>query len=164
MTTVNVQVKGLRELEAALDALPLKVGERAFSQALRAGIKPIQDAARELLVNQIREHTGNLVNSLKVRIVKAKGSSDPTQAEALLTVGDKVAYYANWIEFGTQAHLIHALPGHALKIASLGYAEQAAVPGIIPRAFMRPAFDTKGLEAIDLFAEDLREFIEMANW
>jgi HK97 gp10 family phage protein len=162
MTAVNFSVKGLSELEAALDALPDKMARRIYGKSLKTGMKPIADSVREILFGQVKEHTGDLLNSLRVNMRSAQGGGATIQ-QAVLTVGSKKAFYAYWIEHGTMMHQITSNKG-MLKIGATGqYRHMVEVGGITPRPFMRPGFDQQKENAVELFAEDLRGWIEGAQ-
>jgi len=167
MTTVNLEVKGLKELEDALDALPFKVARRGYRRSLKAGIAPIADEARANLAAVImggkksvsyRQSSGELFNSIRVRARSARNSDDPAAQEVVLTAGNFQAYYAAWLEFGTRMHQVQAPPGKTLPIGQ-GVYRKMVETGISPKPYMRPAFDGKAQNAIELFAADMRTWL-----
>lgn len=66
--SVTVSFEGLDELKKVFEMLPKRVALRAASQAVRAGAKPILEAARA----KCPVDTGNLKASLAIKILNQK--------------------------------------------------------------------------------------------
>jgi HK97 gp10 family phage protein len=140
----EIRVKGLAELQAFLDKLPRKIEQNIMRGALRAGAKPVLEAAKKNVsvgepsdTNKRRYnlYSGALRDSLRLsaRIDRRKG-----QVVARVVAGGKSkksgadVFYANMVEFGTKPH----------KIGSGDH------PGVMPKPFMRPALDSEADAAV----------------
>jgi HK97 gp10 family phage protein len=135
----DLSVTGLAELERALETLPGKIQSNIMRGALRAGLKPIQDAAR----SGIHSVSGLLARGLKVSTRSSGGS-----VEASLSTKGTHGPVAHLVEFGTKAHFIGGGVGGALKMPDGSLVFGVQHPGAAPRPFMRPALDSKAQEAV----------------
>lgn len=145
MTDINV--KGLSELQVFLDTLPAKIETNILRGALRAGARPIYQAAKQAApvgdVSEIAKfkyklYPGALRDSIRIsaRIdrrnrnitasIKAGGKKRKTGADV---------FYAHMVEFGTRPH-------------ALSKGGEVTHPGTAPRPFMRPAIDSQAQNAI----------------
>lgn len=131
----EVTVSGLKELQEQLDKLPSNVERKLMRGALRAGMRVLLLRARQL----IHSVTGELAKSLRI-ITRAKAGV----VTAVLKAGNKKAFYAHMVEFGTAAHLIAASKGKAITIGGHIVAD-ARHPGAKPEPFMRPALDSQAV-------------------
>lgn len=123
-------VTGLAELQALLDQLPVKLERNVLRGAMRAGAKVQLEAAKAA----VPVDSGTLRKSLKIRTSARRGV-----VKATLTAGDKKAFYARFVEFGTAAHWIKPKNAKALFFGL--FAERVHNPGAKPKPFMRPALD-----------------------
>lgn len=158
------QVKGLAALQAALDQLPAKIERNIMVGALRAGAKAIEAEAKSrapvaapsaenqrlyggragLLRDTIRV-SASVKRGTVTAAIRAGGKDKKTQGDA---------YYARWVELGTQPHRIVAGPGKLLPIA--GGVKAVMHPGSRPRPFLRPALDAAGSRAVEVAREYIR--------
>jgi len=149
----EIAVSGLAELKKALDQLPAKVEANIMRGAMRAGSKVMAEKAKE----QVPVDSGDLRNSIRVTTRSRRG-----QVTATVRAGDKKAYYAHMVEFGTAAHLIPK-PSRKKRLKQVVLAFGGSVksevqhPGTRPQPFMRPAFDKNTPAALDAFAEYVRK-------
>jgi len=167
------EFKGLKECEAALDELSAKVARRAYGNALKVAAKPVADVVKENIKRRMRSWSGDLLASVRVRMVRPKDATDYQMQSAQIVAGSKKAFYAYWLEYGTRAHTItgrHGKDTHFggfLKIGNTGqYREIVRVGGITPGSYMRDAADsTLGSDgiAIRAFEQDLRQEIMEAQ-
>ncbi len=148
----DVQVKGLAELQRALDTLPAKIEQNIMRGALRAGIKVIAAAAAA----NAPQATGTLKLDMNVgtrakagtvtgRLVigrRGKGKS-----------GKRSAYYALFVEYGTRAHRIVAKHGKALALG----VSAVNHPGARAKPFLRPAFDQQAQASVEAVAAYVRK-------
>jgi len=162
----EVRVEGLAALDRMLKELPAKIEGNVMRGALRAGQTVIADAARENLVAAGAVKSGALVRSVKVRFKRRSAKFGWIRVDVV--AGDKTAWYAHIIEFGSggyytgtgskskrRAYSIKPSKAGALSLGS-GLREGVTHPGVRPRRFMRDALDRKSQAAIDRVAEYLR--------
>lgn len=163
MNGVDINVKGLKELQDLLDKLPAKVEANIMRGALRAGAKPIRSAA----INNINSKSGELAAGIKVS-TRIKGG---VVSATIATRGDS-GYKANFVEYGTRAHLIsvqdnekkinyrlsrkrgvtvlesmRTINRRVLQIGRNFVGPTVDHPGAKPHPFMRPALDSEGQNA-----------------
>ena len=150
---IETDITGLKELQEALKQLPREIQQRPLRSALAAGAKVILDEAKRLAP---QGETGNLRKALYryrsrsrsgigqetylVGVRKGKKDYvDSAKNRRLGRVGKKYtvegeAFYWRFIEFGTS--------------------KKGARP------FLRPAFESKKMEAIDVFKKRMAIAIE----
>ena len=159
-------VSGLKELDAALKQFTAKIEGNIVRGGVRAGTAEFRKRA----ASYIKDDTGALRRSLRIRTKLKRG-----KVSATLLAGDKDAFYAHMVEFGTAPHLIQATaPGGTKNIAArinrqtkkagaLAFggvlAEQVNHPGSKPKPFMRPALDGGQAEAVQKMAEYIKKRI-----
>jgi len=150
----EIQISGLAELKKAMQELPGKIEGKIAAEAMRAGLKLIGEAAK----SYVPVNSGALRDSIKVKI---QGKSKKFGWVRMhLTAGDKKAYYAHMVEYGTasyytgqgetvgQPYTIKAKKSKGLFFGGINR-KQVIHPGIKPQPFMRPAFDQNQQAAID---------------
>lgn len=145
-------VKGLRELHAALQSLPIKLEKNVMRSALRAGANVIRNEARATAA--FADQTGKLRKSIRVSTRATRGGV----VQAKVSAGGKRAFYAHFVEFGTAAHHIFAFPGRFLAFGG-GVYKVVSHPGTAARPFMRPALDSKRAAAVQAFGEKVRSVL-----
>ncbi len=138
MADTLVHVKGLSDLQAFLDQLAPKVERNIMRGALRAGMKPIQEDAKQ----HAAVASGLLRDGLKIS-TRAKGG---TVTASLKSTG-KHGFLAHWIEFGTTAHTITAKNMKSLSVGGMFF-QSVDHPGAKAHAFMRPALDARAQDAV----------------
>lgn len=139
-------IAGGKELDELLRTLPLKIEKNIMRTALRAGAVVLLAEARA----NVPRKSNALYKSLRVSTRLRKG-----QVTASVKAGNRKAYYAYMVEFGTRAHTEDPA-GDATMV--LGGSPRKVVnhPGATPRPFMRPAADTKFQEATRAITNALR--------
>lgn len=150
MGSNQFEVKGLAELDHLLKSLPVKIERNVVKGALRAGQKVMLEGAQGQLSEVTKRDSGSLENSLKIRF--ARRSERLGWVRSFLVAGDKHAFYAHMVEFGTAAfytgkgqtvgspYLIR--PNVKKSLFFGGEAIEAVVhPGIKPKPFMRQSLD-----------------------
>lgn len=152
----EIRVTGFAELQKVLDTLPAKIEANILRGALRAGAKPILEAARQSAPigepsdsakRKYRVYAGALRDSLRIsgRIDKRNGN-----ITAKVVAGGKVrktgadVFYAHFSEFGTRPH-------------SLSKKGEADHPGTPARPFMRPAIDSQAQAAVVAAGEYIKK-------
>lgn len=166
-------IKGGRELDAFLQSLPVKVEKNILRSALRAGANEFKS---EIKANAPVDD-GDLRNSVRVS-TRAKSGT----VSASVKIGDKKAWYAHLVEYGTRAHLIKVQESerpinyrltakrgkltymsmttvnrNVLRIGSTFVGPTVQHPGARPHPFVRPALDTKAGAAVAATAAKIRE-------
>jgi HK97 gp10 family phage protein len=164
MTTINV--KGLADLQKFLDQLPAKIEGNVIRGALRAGARPILDAAKfaapagepsEKGKKLYKLYIGALRDSIRIsgRIDKRNG-----KITARVIAGRKNkktgadVFYAHFIEYGTKPH---ALRKGARRQSGKYQDDKLLHPGIAPRPFMRPALDGQSSAAVVAAGEYIKK-------
>ena len=156
-----INIKGGKELILALRGFPVKIERQVMQVALLDGAKVI---AKEVRKN-VPKDSGDLKRSIKV--LRGKDKKQKGQVAARVRAGDKKAFYAHMIEYGTAAHVIKgkkgnnliftASDGKSVNIRSVNH------PGISAHPFMRPAIDTKEKEAVRAVGNRIGEFLRTNN-
>jgi len=158
MSSVEVHVEGLDRLEKALLGLPDAVCKKALRQAVKAGADIFLTDMRM----RARVRTGKMVHDLKARVsvraTKGSVSADIGARDDRKKGGH--AYLARFQEFGTKPHVIRARKGKALLVPGGGFVYQVSHPGQPARPFIRPAFDSRKDQVVDVLGKTLGDFIE----
>jgi hypothetical protein len=183
---ITAQVTGLKELQAALFALPPAIGERVLRSSVATGAAVL----REEVIRQAPEFGGTvqkghppagtlkkaiyqtrLVNkctpTLEVFLVSArkgkKFQAIAKGAKGAQQIVNMDAFYWTWVEFGH-----HVNPGKALtnfRDRMHMYQGTRLMPGasfIMPNPFMRRAYEAKKIEARDAMIAKMRERLSEA--
>ena len=140
-------VKGLSALGKALATLAPRIERNVLRGALRAGMKPVQLAAR----SNAAKATGALAKGLRISTDGRKG-----KVYARLKTSGKHDYIARFVEFGTAPHTISGRNGGMLRIAGGAIVPSVAHPGARAVPFMRPAIDTQAEPAVQAVANYIR--------
>ena len=157
----DVKIKGLAELQAALAQLPVKMENNILRGALRAGMKVIAtDARRRVSVvsGELRDTIrSNCRPDKRIGKLVAYVKAGPVEGTSRK---DAKGWYAGWVEYGTAAHLIKVRPpGKALAVG----VAQVQHPGSRKKPFLRPAFDTKKGEALEVIREYIRKRLALKH-
>ena len=99
-STSTVEVTGLKELDALLKTLPARIEGNVMRGGMRASLKVIGDVAKTNLAANGTIKTGNLQKSIRIGF-KRKSETGYGWMRGRLTAGNKDAWYAHFIEFGT---------------------------------------------------------------
>jgi HK97 gp10 family phage protein len=127
----ETRVDGLAELQGFLDQLPALVERKLMRGALRAGQTVVLNDAR----GAVHDISGDLAASMRVTTSVRDGV-----VKASVKAGNKKAFYARWVEFGTAAHYIKPKNKKSLFFAGI-FNEGFQHPGSKKNPFMRPALD-----------------------
>ncbi len=174
---INIEVKGLKELEQTLKRLPDELAIKALASAAFAGAAVVRDEAKRLCPVD----SGNLRRSIRI---KRKRSLRQNAAAVIYQVGPGRSgkkdgkysvngYYGHLVEFGTAPHIIRATKGKKLELrpnarSSKGaakrwintYSDIVKHPGASARPFLRPAFDNSTDRVIEAMRKRLAAAIE----
>lgn len=155
----DIAISGLAELNDMLQQLPAKIEANVLRGALRAGQKVIAEEAKlrcpvappnSRNARLYGSYAGALRDSIRVGTRVKNGMVTVT-----VKAGDKKAYYAHMVEYGTRAHEEKPAGAKSLFVAGL-FKMQINHPGSMAKPFMRPAFDTKAQQAIEAAADYMR--------
>jgi len=137
----NEVVTGLEDLNKQLALLAPNIQKKLMRGALRAGLKLTLARARD----GVHAVSGDLEKSLRIS-TSARGGI----VKATLKAGNKAAFYAHMVEFGTAAHAIEAKNGKAISFGGHEYTKLEH-PGAVARPFMRPALDAAATDNSEVF-------------
>lgn len=145
-----VEIKGLKELQRKLDALPARVKQR-IREAMEAGADEIVSMAKALVPadsGALRESIGwTYGRAPKGAMTIGKVQSIGGDLTITIYAGNSEAFYARWVEFGTSAHKaggkfegadIPAIPAQPFFYVSFR-ANRKRVKGRITRAINKAA-------------------------
>lgn len=166
-------IVGGRQLAEMLRQLPVKIEKNIMRAAMRAGAAVLRGEARDLVPVDM----GDLRRSIRVS-TSAKGGT----VKASVKAGNKRAFYAHMVEFGTKPHLIkvkeedrpvnyrltqrrgvltrvsmRTINRRGLMIGNNFVGPKVEHPGARPAPFMRPALDNASDRAIKAVADKVRE-------
>lgn len=151
---IELQVDGLKALEAALADLPDKLARNVVRGGLREAGKVYRDEARQRLATVAKQRTGALMASIRVGS-RLQGGVPVATVKA----GNKQAWYARLVEYGAAAHAIKPKSRKSLVIAGL-MREIVNHTGFAAKPYMRPAFDAASARAVEAYASYLRRRLE----
>ncbi len=137
-------IRGAKELAAAFEELGRTFGGAALDPALRKGLTMIKQAAQDNLRQNasVQAHTPpgvRLVNSMQIVKQSGRASAQPMFRLGFVGRGRHIAHF---VEFGTKPHWQPR--------------RRSFHPGARPFPFLRPAFDTEGVAAMEFILDDLR--------
>lgn len=144
----ELKIEGLADLHKVLQTLPEELEKKVLRNALRAGASVMKKAAQD----QVPVESGALRKSIKVKTSARKGRY---RLKANIVAGDKGAYYAHMVEFGTAEHMIKPAKKKALSFGGKPV-EGVKHPGADPHPFMRPALDAATEASVEAFAASVR--------
>lgn len=146
----SVQVKGLADLQRALDTLAPKLAANVMRGALRAGLKPIMTAASGGVPVDEGALRDSIRISAKVKQLQAVGAVKAGGRRK----GKRPAYHAHLVEYGTGPHRIEARPPNKALAIGVFAVEH---PGSRAQPFMRPALDGQHGAAVTAMADYIRK-------
>lgn len=168
MTTGTTTITGLSDLDKLLKTLPGQIQRNVMRTALRRGQNVLAEAAKSNLRSQGAVDTGELERS--IRVTFRRKSEQYGWMRSYLIAGNKKAYYAHMIEFGTGSHYegngrtvggpykITPKVGDSLFLGGV-LRNSVTHPGIRPKSFMRRAIDTHTEASVDAVANYLSQRI-----
>ena len=155
MDQIKIDIQGLEEVKKAMNNLDSKLSKKLLMQALRKAVNPFMKTAKQYAYpasQSYRVSAGTFkgVTMPPGRLRKSIGYKAISKYPPVVYIGPGRgagkkydAYYAHWIEYGRDA-----------------YKDK-----IIPRPFIRPAWDQNKNIAIEIISKHLRdELIKMGKW
>jgi HK97 gp10 family phage protein len=155
MDQIKIDIQGLEEVKKAMNNLDAKLSRKLLMQALRKATNPFMKTAKQLAypASQSYRKGGGKFKGTKMppgNLRKSIGYKAILRYPPVIYIGPGRgagkkydAYYAHWIEYGRDA-----------------YKDK-----IIPRPFMRPAWDINKDAAIEIIRKYLYdELVKMGKW
>lgn len=184
MDVVDFQLSGFDELEQQLEQLELAAQQRILRKTVREAAKPIEDKMRTMFHQVWDDDTGQLAGSISTRVTVPRNRTFADVVASVgvfknrsmqLSTGKEIdaPVYAYWLEHGT---LAHSLAGHASlrkysvgdkrrekkRISRPGQDEGRQHPGIQAGPFIRPSFDSRIEESLEIQKTTLSDAIDRA--
>lgn len=141
-------ISGLDSIKRQLALFPDKVKVNVVRGAMRAGAAVIAKSAKE----NVPVRTGALKKSIRVSSRSSRGDWVRATAKA----GNKEAWYAHLVEFGTGSHWINPKNRKALRLPDGRFVRRVDHPGSAGQPFMRPALDENVRAALNAAAAYMR--------
>lgn len=135
-----IRISGIRELRRTIDRLPEELKKRAEVPVLRAGAKPINQAAKRKVPTGSGESAGLLKRSLGISVKKVKGIFSAR-------VGARTGFAVRLLN-GKKKD-----PSKYIHLVELGTRHSA------PRPFIRPAIDSAQGEVLDAMSQGLEKHL-----
>lgn len=153
----ETRIEGLSELNAILKSLPAKVEGNVMRGALRAALTEV----RKEVQAEVPVEDGDLRKSVRIRFRSRSQKFGVVRMH--LVAGDKTAWYASLIEFGTgqfyagrggrskrKAYKIKPRKRDGALLFGGKIRKEVTHPGIKPNPFMRRAFDQSQQRALNV--------------
>lgn len=183
----EIQMKGFRELDAYLGALPINMQKNAIRQALTAAARPVRDEARL----RAPKKSGKLARAINTG--SARRNEDGTFSISVRLTGNDHAFLGYFFEYGVRPHFIRVSTAQldaldaSLKPQKSGRRRGTKAlmkrlndkvrneslviggnfvgpvihhPGFRAQPFLVPALDTRADDAIAAFAGGIRKYLE----
>ncbi len=170
-------VRGLKELDSYLAALPAKMQKQVYRQALTAAAAPIRDEARM----NARKQSGKMARAISTGSPRQNEDGsfevsvrlDPKKPHGFLGVFHEYGVAPHFIRAGNSGKSARMLTkaakrgdvvgevstGH-LRIGDRYITGEVFHPGHAAHPFMRPALENKQDEAVKAFAQRIRDWLE----
>lgn len=137
-------ITGLEDLTMQLTRLAPNIQKKLLRGALRAGQVVIANMAKDKVpVSPPSAENARLYGTTAGALrdsIRVSSRLRGTNVVATTKAGNKIAYYAHFVEFGTAAHAISAANGGALSFGGR-MVDSLQHPGAVAHPFMRPALD-----------------------
>lgn len=154
---VNIDIEGLKEIQAQLDSLSKEAGERAIRKALRAGAE-IEKAAIETAA-PVKDTTGGMLpaGALKSDITVKMKRDDQGGLIAVVGPGKLTRWVASLVEYGHRL-----VTGGRSRVLANGKTKGPGTQvGTVPEhSFIRVAFESSQQEVADAICTTLAREIE----
>lgn len=154
-----VKLEGAKEMMAEMKLLRMNV-KSGVRKAITEGGKVIQADAESRVHPSLRRAKKNVINDVSI-----PPSHTGDVVEARIKRGKRSSPLLNIYETGASSHEIKAQSGgflvfegkdgRTVKVRSVQH------PGVPARPWLRPAFDSKGDEAVRVVGKNLRDAIEL---
>jgi HK97 gp10 family phage protein len=156
----TIEIQGLDQLSANLQALAPELKKKALVDALKAGAEVIATAMEEEAPRS-SEDEDHLADNIAIQVEKNPIGS---AAEVYVGPNKKIAWRARFVEFGTAAHAIVAKRAKALadKSRDKFFGRKVKHPITNPKPFMRIALQSSEGDALEAIQTSLAASLEQA--
>lgn len=168
MSTRDDVIQGGRQLDELLQTLPTKMEKNILRAGMRAGAAVLLPEVKQ----RIPVDKGALARSARITTRAKKGA-----VSASVKVGNREAWYARLVEYGTKPHLIQVSDadrginrktGKRISMTTINRQRSLLIggtlvgpsvehPGSRPQPFMRPASDAALPAALRAVTDKIRE-------
>jgi HK97 gp10 family phage protein len=152
----TINVRGLAEIEKRLQALPEKLRRKHINQAMQEGMDLVRDEAQRHIPSRKPNsgweafvYRGQTLRNSVATTVSVKQKS----ATGRVGLDIKKVHHGHLVEFGTKPHKIR-IKTKAGRYRTIKH------PGARKQPFMRPAFDNKGDQAVEIMTTRLARAVE----
>lgn len=154
----DIKTKGLADLQKILSQLPDKIEANIMRGALRAGLAPVRDAAK----NNVESVSGELASTIRVSTKLDRRNRKVVASLKAGATKTKKVFWAHFVEYGTRPHKISGRVKdsgrkRSLRIGDRYVGSTVEHPGAKPKPFMRPALDDKAGAAVTAAAEYIKK-------
>jgi HK97 gp10 family phage protein len=151
-----IKITGINQLRRTIDRLPAELKKRAEVPVLRAGAKPINQAAKRKVNVGNEEFPGLLKKSLGIVVKKVKGIYSArigARTGFKKSLGTKIARKTNGKKVKGQPYDAYKNPTQYSLMVEMGTRHSA------PRPFIRPAVDSTKGEVLGAMAGGLEKHL-----
>lgn len=152
----KVTMSGLDKLNRRLMQIPKEV-QKEIKAAMEIGAQTIVDVAKSLaplgkssgvdssnnpgaLRDSIGWVWGDKAPRGSIKLGSVKGPINDKDLVITIFAGNDEAFYARWVEFGTNAHGINAVNSPSMRRGGVNFGTHVDHPGAIQHAFFFPAY------------------------
>lgn len=154
---VNVEIKGLKEIKEAMLALPPKMDRPLLNRSLVLGARLVRDAARQLApllkVPDARRVQGAIRRAIQAGAVRPEQYTATVWVRVRPLTRKQIASFKKKTGKSAGANINDA---YYWRFVEFGTSKMSAQP------FMRPAFESRKLEAVATVIADLRPRVQAA--
>lgn len=159
---INMKVKGMEQLNAAMKAIPNKIQVNIARGALRKGLQVVEKEMRARAPVEPGPYGGALRDSIRIGTSAFRGRVVGYVRAGGKRKGRKYVYYAHFIEWGTSPHRITSEKGMPVGRGG-AVVHEVHHPGIRPHPFARPALDLRYRDAIAAAAKRTAQLLRRKN-
>jgi HK97 gp10 family phage protein len=160
---ISWNITGLQAIQLRLNALPEKIKRKHIRSALAAGAEVIRAEAARLAPRRKPKKPGHgweaFVTDSRVKLHEAVVSKvvvgPVTGAVAVVGLDYSKVHHGHLLEFGTRAHDV------TFKTLSGRHLRTIHIPAMRKQPFMRPAFDNKSDEAVEIIVNRLMAAVDL---
>lgn len=142
----DIRINGLAELQGFLNQLSTKLERNVMRGALRKGAAVMRDEARQNI-------SGHKKSGKLAKGIQSSSNAKRDTVYAYVKTKGQHGYIGRFLEYGVRPH---SLKKGAKKKSGKYQGEGRTHPGISPKPFMRPAFDSKKEDAVIAVGNEIK--------